>query len=249
MRLYLLILIIASLPAYGCSTFRPTTVASDSAGLTLVLPGIGGDSFISSNTAEGLVDGQVTGRIEVFDWTSGNALRSLEHLRDRERVREQSQRLLERLTESHREDAARPISLVAHSGGAGVVLQALEQLPPEHSVACVVLLAPAVSADYPIDQAARKPHGGVWSFYSPLDIQLMAGTPLAGTIDGEHVIAAGGKGFTRAAAGLTQIPYEPSMLASGNFGGHLGPTGRSFVRDHVAPLIRRGQLAMSQKRP
>lgn len=208
-----------------------------------MLPGIGGDSFVSSNIANGLVDGQVPGQIEVFDWTSGNALRSFEHLLDQDRIFDQSLRLSERIQRSQRDFPNRPISLVAHSGGAGVVMTALENLPDNQPVASVVLLAPAVSADYPVQNIIHKVTAGLWLFYSPLDVQLTVGTTVTGTIDGDHAPAAGGRGFNTQVPGLVQVPFRPSMAVDRNLGGHLGTTNSKFVGRQVAPIIRNAHIA------
>ncbi|MDP7014569.1 MAG: alpha/beta hydrolase [Pirellulaceae bacterium] len=223
----------------GCSYFRTTTISRPEDGLTIVLPGIEGASFVNSNIAQGLVDGQVPGQVEVFDWTSGNALRSLEHLSDARRVSEQATRLADHIEESHEVFPDRPISVVAHSGGAGVALAALEKLPEHREISALVLLAPAVSPNYPIQRATSKTTSGVWSFYSPLDAQLTVGTSLFGTIDGEYGPAAGSSGFNTKPEGLTEVPFEPGMMRTGNLGGHLGGTHFEFVREHVAPIIRR----------
>lgn len=182
---------IACLLASGCASFRTTTVSHSCDGLKLVLPGIEGTSFINSNIANGLVESLVPGQIEVFDWTSGNALRSFEHLINENRIFDQSLRLVERIQRSQRNFPNRPISLVAHSGDAGVIMNALENLPDNQPITSVVLLAPAVSADYPVQNIVPKVTSGVWLFYSPFDVQLTVGTTVTGTIDGDHAPAAG----------------------------------------------------------
>ena len=242
MRLILAAIALLSMQACGCSYFRTTTVSRPRDGLTLVLPGIEGESFINSNIAQGLVDGGVSGNVEVFDWTTGTALRSIEHLHDGHRVFGEAIRLADRIEESQAQDPGRPISIVAHSGGAGIALTALEQLSPERPISSVVLIAPAVSSAYPIQDITDKTTSGIWSFYSPLDLQLTLGTSIAGTIDGDYAPAAGGKGFDSQPHGLTQVPYDPRMVIHGNLGGHLGATNRRFVREQVAPIVRQAHL-------
>lgn len=238
MRFTPFITTLVCLHACGCSYFDTTTVSRPSDGLTVVLPGIEGASFINSNIANGLVEGRVPGSVEVFDWTSGNALRSYEHLTDGHRVFDQALRLADRIEASQRLDPNRPVSIVAHSGGAGVALTALEQLPAHRPISSVVLIAPAVSSSYPIQTAAEKTTSGIWSFYSPMDLQLTVGTSLAGTIDGDYAPAAGGRGFDTRSDRLVQIPFEADMVWQGHLGGHLGATNPAFVRERIAPIIR-----------
>ena len=222
----------------GCSYFRPTTTTRPQDGLTLVLPGVEGASIFNSNIARGLVAGDVPGHIEVFEWTSGQSLRSLEHISDECRHNRQANRLARLIQKSQREDPTRPISLVSHSGGAGIALKALELLPCDHPVTSVVLIAPAVSRDYPIQKLAGKSEAGIWSFNSPLDLRLTLGTMLTGTMDGQHANSAGSFGFLNNARGLAQISYKPSMVLQGHFGGHLTPSNSSFVSHWIAPLVR-----------
>jgi len=236
------LLFLCLLPTTGCSYLRQANNPPTHAGLTLVLPGIEGASFVNSNIVKGLVDGDVNGEIEVWDWTSGNALRSLEHLRDRERLVQQTTRLRERLLLELQSESDRPISLVAHSGGAGVALEAVRSLPAGHSLATVVLLAPAVRRDYPLNALQERTRYGVWSFRSPADLQLTLGTTLAGTIDGDHGSAAGAFGFLERPSELKEVPFRAGMILDGHWGGHLGPTQVRFIRRHVAPIIRLAQM-------
>ena len=213
----------------------------------MVLPGVEGASIFNSNIARGLVNGDVPGHIEVFEWTTGKSLRSLEHISDECRHNRQANRLAMRIQNARRHNPARPISLVSHSGGAGIVLKALDLLPCDQPVTSVVLIAPAVSRDYPVQNLAGKSEAGIWSFNSPLDLRLTLGTMLTGTMDGRHANSAGSLGFRNEARGLAQISYKPSMILQGHFGGHLTPSNSSFVSHWVAPLVRRAHCNKLRK--
>src|SRR5947207_6777804 len=87
------------------------------------------------------------------------------------------------------------IYLVGHSAGSGVVLAAVEELPP-NSVDGIVLLAPSVSADYDLRPALRVSRQGIDVFYSSRDVfQLGMAVSILGTADRRWTAAAGRVGF------------------------------------------------------
>ncbi len=91
--------------------------------------------------------------------------------------------------------------------------------------------------------------GVLWSFWSPLDLlMLAAGTLLFGTVDGRHVVSAGCVGFSAPKAGdgeesvlyrdrLRQRRYTPTMVRQFHLGGHFGWANRVHVAETVAPLL------------
>lgn len=224
-------------------------------GLVLVLPGIEGRSFLNHNIARGLAEGGVASSIEVFDWTTGNILLFLYHLRGRRRHGREAERLVERIVAYRQSHPGRPVDLVGHSGGAAMVVLALEQLPPEHSVRCALLLQSAMSPDYDLTAALERTERGIWNFRSVFDMLFLgAGTWLAGTLDGRHHAAAGMVGFrqpaTLGAAGkqlyatkLHDVAFHPAMIADFHVGGHLSVTSRPFVARTVAPLLLEARSA------
>lgn len=234
----------------GCSYFQNLDSADRAGrGITFVLPGIEGKSYFNSNIAQGLANGGVDTTIEVYDWTTGWLPLALYHLRGSERNREQAQKLAARIVEYQNSHPGLPVNLVGHSGGGAMSLLTLEELPADHKVNCVVLLAAAISPDYDLRPVLPKTDQGVWNYHSLGDgFYLVAGTTAAGTVDGKHMPSAGALGFKlpenltdseRAlfASKLHQVPYQPEMLLSGNYSGHLGPTMPNFVATHIAPLL------------
>jgi pimeloyl-ACP methyl ester carboxylesterase len=158
----------------------------------------------------------------------------------------------------------RPIFLVAKSGGSGVVIKALERLPPG-CVDRVVLIAPALSPSYDLTAALRGVRRDMFVFWSPLDFVILgAGTRIFGTIDRIRSISAGMVGFRpprsqpfvpvvvasgpsvamveglprQGYAKLRQVRWRPAMMRTGYFGGHLGSDSPAFLRIYIAPLLR-----------
>lgn len=238
------------LAASGCSYYRNLNDRQRlEAGYTLVLPGIDGPSFVNSNMAQGLQDAGLPTAIEVHDWTTGHFLLFPVHLRHSERNRRQAELLAQKITDYQDRYPGRPVHLIGHSGGGAMIIWALEALPEDRSVTSATLLAPAISPQYNLATALSRTSNGIWNYHSSLDaILLVAGTTLAGTVDGRHRPSAGAYGFDRPPDltpqqtllydnGLHQVPYHWKMLAQGNYGGHLGPTWAAFAREVVAPQL------------
>ena len=230
----------------GCSFYK-NSLSSDrlDKGLTIILPGIEGKNMTSGNIARGLEWGGVKTAIGIHDWTTGIPPLLLVHLRDSKRHLEQATLIASEIVVYQEKYPGRPVFLVGHSGGGGIALMTLEQLPADHPITAVLLLAPGISPEYPIDSVLAKTERGIWNYYSPLDVPvLVVGTTIAGTLDGKQSPSAGAVGFKHqepdpAFTGprLTQVVYSPRMLMQGNAGGHLGWTVPSFVSRTLAPVI------------
>jgi hypothetical protein len=155
-----------------------------------------------------------------------------------------------------RYQAERPLDsifLVAKSGGAGVVVKALELLD-EMQVERAVMLAPALSPAYDLSRALRAVRRELVVFWSPLDVFMLGmGTKLFGTADRVKAAGAGMVGFRVPATGgkpnenndgrydkLRQVRWRPRMASSLYLGGHFGPDSPLFLRKYVVPLLRVG---------
>jgi len=214
-----------------------------SQGLTIVLPGIEGRSRANSNIAVGLRQGGVKGAVEVVNWTTGCFLLFLYHLRRGKRNHRQAAAIADRIVQYQSDFPERPVHLVGHSGGGGMIGLILQKLPVEHSVTTATLIAPAMSPGFPMHALTEKTTGGVWHHYSLLDIPLLIiGTTVAGTFDGRHMPAAGAFGFRKKHPDLHEIGYQFRMLKDWHPGGHFGCTDPVFIRRWIAPvLVNNGQ--------
>ncbi len=149
------------------------------------------------------------------------------------------------------EHPADPVFLVGKSGGTGLVVKALEQLPCD-MVDCVVLLSPALSPTYDLPaRALSAVRREMVVFWSPLDVIVLGlGTRIFGTIDRIKTVSAGLVGFRRPALGdaereasyrkLRQVRWSMEMATTGYLGGHVGPDNPAFLRKYVVPLLRVG---------
>jgi hypothetical protein len=118
----------------------------------------------------------------------------------------------------------------------------------------VVLLAAAISPDYDLTTALARSERGILNFHSWGDVpHLVLGTLALGTIDRQHTVSAGARGFhvpdeldddarELYATRLQQIPYRLAMIKSLNAGGHTGTTNHKFVAEWVAPRLLESRL-------
>lgn len=242
----------------GCVTLPMPTVDQKKISMVYILPGIEGHSIANQNIAKGLRMGGVEGAVSIFDWTTwGGPLGWYIHLTDTRRNRDQAARLARRIMKHIEVYGDRAVSVVAHSGGAGIALLAVEMLPATYKVDSVILLAAAVSPERDLTRALSHTRRGIWNFYSPRDIGfLVVGTSLFGTIDRRFGPGAGAVGFKIPqdlsapaaqlyATGLKQVPFTKSMVADGNTGHHNGWTRRRFVAKWLAPIVKNAQGPVS----
>jgi pimeloyl-ACP methyl ester carboxylesterase len=214
-------------------------------GVVLCIPGAGGwpaicESLSGSARSEGLPL-----VVEPFEWTHGYA-RVLSDLVDTDHIHEQARRLAGRVCELKQECPSRPISLIGHSAGCLVALEAAAQLPPG-TLDHLVLLAPAVSASYDLRPALACARCGVDVFHSRRDLWVLGvGMALVGTADRHWGPVAGRVGFRpeyscpgdeALFARLRQHPWNACLAWSGNWGGHYSSYEPAFVRAYILPVL------------
>jgi hypothetical protein len=207
--------------------------------------------------------------VEIVPWGHG-LLRWHADLTDVANRDAQARLIAARIRDHKADRPGDPVFLVAKSGGAGVVVKALELLGHEE-VERAVLLAPALSPGYDLTGALGGVRHEIVVFWSPLDfIILGVGTRIFGTTDRKRTASAGLVGFRSpsresldAAGGqlynrhggpfekphgspydkLHQVRWHRRMAATAHFGGHWGPDSPVFLRKYVAPLLRTRETA------
>jgi len=240
-------ILIALMSVWGVGTAlaADTTQPSQNSRAFLVhMPGIDGYCPCDRRTLTGLLDGGVSAHTQVYDWTDHDP--GLHALHAQQRNRQEAANIASILADHARNFPAVPIDLTAHSGGCGVAVWALEQLPDDVDVDTVVLLAPALSPKYDLSKALRHVRGNVYVFSSVNDtIVLYSGTRLFGTIDGVLGEAAGYRGFVQPPGAdaeqykkIIPCPYQTDWQQYGDFGDHLGTMNRPFAAAVQAPLLR-----------
>lgn len=232
----------------GCAAV-PTPVESyklpvPPRGIVLVADGAGGypEAFQAVTTA--VEESGTPLYVRSFDWTHGQR-RGVADLADVDHARAQGRRLAAQIAAYRSTCPQMPIYLVAFSAGTHVALEATRWLPPD-SLQRVILLAPAVSADYDLRPALAASRQGVDAFCSARDrFYLGFGTRVVGTADGKQDVPAAGRvGFAMPtgpdlalAQRLRQHPWDPSIAWTGNTGNHSGSMRPAYFRAFVLPLL------------
>ena len=196
----------------------------------------------------GLDQAGVKAAIVIYDWTVGPAGMFLADLVWESRNRAVAADLADTIAAYSKAMPGRSVTLIGHSGGAAVVIWALEALPENVQVERVALLAPALAPEYNLSRAAQRVRERVHVAYSWADVGLMgAGTAVFGTMDRRHSVSAGLVGFRlprdlasderQAYQKVRQIRWTPGLVRNGHLGGHMGWTTTRFARDVLAPIL------------
>lgn len=244
--------VVASLAALlgGCRTNADYLVPERlDRGLVFCLDGVGGYNIGPQWLREGLDEGGVLCAIYVFDWGHGPAGLFLADLLDEAGNRRRAAEMARLVTNYRRNYPGRPVYLVGHSGGAGMVVFALEAMAPDVTVDAAILLAPALDPGRNLAPALRHVRTGCYTTYSAVDFPLMGlGTSAFGTMDRKHTVSAGLVGFhvpkalskadRREYAKLRQAKWDLALLARGHTGGHMGWSSPWFARQYLAPILR-----------
>lgn len=219
----------------------------------LHLPGIAGELSHDRRFAAALRRAEPDWTTEIVDWAG--ARRGLLALLDERGNRAEASRLARRLQQLRRDEPQTRIIVTAHSGGAGIAAWALEQLPADVNIDVLVLLAPALSADYDLSAALRRVGRHALVFSSRHDrLVLGLGTRLLGTIDRRFTTAAGYDGFRAPGGeatshpGLIQVAYRDEWRSLENAGNHVGALQPRFADAVLAPLLRQ-ELEAGATRP
>lgn len=133
-----------------------------------------------------------------------------------------------------------PVTLLGFSGGSMAAIMVSEELAPERSVTCVIMLTPAVSRHYDLTAMLERVSSGAIVYWSPRDQVANAIVGMLGTVDGVFSEPAASHGFAMAHPKLTQIPWDESMAAGYQQNGdHLDFFWNlAWIRDYVGPWVR-----------
>ena len=221
----------------GCSNATSVSAGKTGQGSVWLVPGIEGQTFLVGDVEKALRSNNYHGDINRFNW--GNPLLPLKNLCNARHKQIQSQRLADELSEYSRQYPGEPVDLIGYSGGAGLVVLAIEKLPDNVRVRNVTLVHGALSSEFDLTAALAKIDGRLKNMYSQADwLVLGIGTRIFGTIDGPKTDSAGMVGFKvdKAVPGKTlrcklqQIPWQWDQH---RWGGHLTLYDYNFNRDYV----------------
>jgi hypothetical protein len=232
-------MIYSTLLKTACRTFygEPPAPPADreGAGLVVVADGVGGLDLCGTVLRYVVPEAGLPHEVRVAAWGHGFG-RWHADLTNAENVRAKAAAVAAEVALFRAEHPAAPVFLVGKSGGTGVVVKALEGLPPG-AVERAVLLAPALSPAYDLRRALAAVGRELVVFWSPLDLIVLGlGTRIFGTIDRINAVSAGLVGFRAPGdldgpgrahyAKLRQVRWRPGMARTGYLGGTSGPTPR-----------------------
>lgn len=216
-------------------------------GVVFVAGGVGGIDPIGPFARLALPAAGVPHEIQDFVWTTGTG-RWLRDLQDSRNLLARAEELADRVRRIKEADPERPIYLIGHSGGTGLVLAAAERLP-EGTIERIILLSAAVSPMYDLRPALRATRREIVSYHSSMERLILGwGTSQFGTIDRHYCSAAGRVGFQvpesldeqdRALyARLKQVAWQPEMILKSHGGLHSSTSMPGFLARQVAPYLK-----------
>lgn len=193
----------------------------------------------------------------LYDWQFGLPGEIWTDLMWYRRNRVMGVRVARKLLQLRRAHPSARIHLWAYSGGAGVLLFALEALRRRVAFSTVILAAPAVRPDYPLHPALASAER-CYALVSYKDSVLLGlGTRIFGTTDRTFTQAAGRVGFRRPEsldadaqatyARLQQIFWTPELAADGCGGGHISWIQPRFLAKHLPALLAGEPLLPAQE--
>jgi pimeloyl-ACP methyl ester carboxylesterase len=215
-------------------------------GLVLVVNGAGGTPEAVNAVAAAVEQSGTPLYVRTFAWSHPRGV-GLADMTDIEHARTQGRLLAAHIAWYRSTYPSLPIYVVAYSAGSHVALAAARSLEP-NSVERMVLLAPAVAADYDLRPALAASRQGMDVFTSERDrFYLGVGTRVVGTADGKLSVPPAGRGgfdtppLTGADAALAQRlrqhPWDASVAWAGNNGSHDGSLRPAYFRAYVLPLL------------
>jgi pimeloyl-ACP methyl ester carboxylesterase len=249
MRKALFSVLLAALCAGQLIAQERSSPANPSAtgGVVFVVAGIGGIELLYDNARSVLPRSGTSYDLREFSWQHGKG-RLLRDLQDTKHIDQKAVELAEQIRQAKQHDPDRPVYLIGHSAGAGLVLEAARQLPPL-TVERIILLSAAVSPTYDLRPALHATRREIISYYSSNDTLVLGlGTMGFGTVDRVHCPAAGMSGFEvpenpskedqRLYDRLVQVPWKPEMLLQFDSGGHNSTVTPTFLSRHVVPWLK-----------
>lgn len=216
-------------------------------GLIVIVGGVGGIENLKLSLQWALHHAGMEAEVQNFEWTHGKG-HIFKDLQDTRNHIQKTKELVEEIHKVKNADPERPIYLIGRSAGTVVALAAAAELPPQ-TLERIILLSPAVSANFDLGPALRATRHEIVSFSSDLDWLVLGwGTQRFGTADRYYASSAGLGGFTPPPDAdadtqelyhrLVQVRWTPSMILHGHTGGHIGTTLPTFLASDVVPWLK-----------
>ena len=137
-----------------------------------------------------------------------------------------------------RANPSAPFYLVGYSGGGGMAALVTAALPDDVSIDRLVLVAPAISPDFPL-KSEVLPHvrEHVVNYASERDLQVGWGTRTFGTIDRKNTASAGFGGFAFSHERLLEYRWSAADAPLGHAGNHLAYLSGRWQAAKLLPAL------------
>jgi len=214
----------------------PVIAPSPVAGRVLILPGVGNTRFHLAGFVAATEAQLPRFDVEVRTW--GKPFLTIHNLRAHERNVATAASIAEEIAAWRRANPDAPFYLVGYSGGGGMATLVTAALPADVAIDRLVLVAPAISPDYPL-AAEVLPHVRefVVNYASKRDLQVGWGTRTFGTIDRKNTASAGAIGFAAADERLLQYHWSAADAPFGHAGNHLAYLNGRWQAEKLLPAL------------
>ncbi len=218
-----------------CPPALPVAAAPEQ-GRLLILPGVGNTRFHLAGFVERAGAQLPNFTIDVRPW--GVPFLTIHNLRAHERNVATAARLAEEIAAWRRAHPTEPLYLVGYSGGGGMATLITAALPDDVHIDRLILVAPAIAPDYPLERDVL-PHVRefVVNYSSERDLQVGWGTRTFGTIDRKRTVSAGAAGFDLAHPQLLEYRWSTADEPLGHRGNHIAYLGQRWQTAKLLPAL------------
>jgi len=207
--------------------------------LVLLLPGVMNLGFTLAPLAYLIRREFPNNSVEIMRW--GPRFGWIANLRALERNLGTARAIAEKLTVYSRTNPGSRITVVGYSGGGGLAVLVVEALPGVATVDRLILVAPAISPDFPLlETVLPRVRECMVVYASRRDLHLSRGVTVFGNIDGSRRPGAGAVGFALIHPKLVQVQWHRGMLASFHFGDHFSYLSPLWQRRFLLPALDPG---------
>jgi pimeloyl-ACP methyl ester carboxylesterase len=213
-----------------------TVAPSPVAGRVLILPGVGNTRFHLAGFVAATEAQLPRFDVEVRTW--GKPFLTIHNLRAHARNVATAASIAADIAAWRRAHPDAPFYLVGYSGGGGMATLVTAALPDDVVIDRLVLVAPAISPDYPMTREVL-PHVRefVVNYASERDLQVGWGTRTFGTIDRENTASAGAVGFAAEHPRLLQYHWSAADEPFGHAGNHLAYLNPRWQAAKLLPAL------------
>jgi len=221
-------------PRWDCPEFPRTE--SSVGGRLLILPGVGNTRFHLAGFVASAE--QQLPQFDVTVRTWGVPFLTIHNLRAHERNLATAASIAGEIAAWRRAHPQEPFYLVGYSGGGGMATLITAALPDDVSIDRLILVAPAISPDYPL-AADVLPHVREFlvNYSSDRDLQVGWGTRTFGTIDRKNTASAGAVGFDLSDQRVLEHRWSTADEPYGHAGNHLAYLNPRWQAAKLMPAL------------